>query len=112
LAQNATFIGSMYNGNLTSIISNNKCSSTALIKVLENNQSNLYSFQNIYLFLFIFKEFILLCGKCFTQFDAYYLIAVIFVSIGFLWVILNRKRVIKLNEIPSSEWKVFDEIES
>ena len=47
-----------------------------------------------------------------TQFDAYYLIAIIFVTIGFIWTILNRKRVIRLNEIPSSEWKVFDELET
>jgi hypothetical protein len=47
-------------------------------------------------------------GKCVTTFDAYFVISVTFVTIGFLWILLVRKLLTKLQNVPKNEWLVYN----
>ncbi len=43
---------------------------------------------------------------CVTTFDAYFLLTVIFVFLGFGWVIFGKKIFESLQDIPKDDWKV------
>ena len=47
-------------------------------------------------------------GICVTTFDAYFVISVCFVTIGFIWILFTRKLLTQLQNVPKNEWLVFN----
>jgi hypothetical protein len=47
-----------------------------------------------------------------TTFDAYFVISVCFVTLGFLWILFTRKLLTKLQNVPKTEWLVSNKIKN
>jgi hypothetical protein len=47
-------------------------------------------------------------GDCNTTFDAYYLLTFINILISILWLFWKKNSILKLEELPKSEWKITD----
>ena len=45
-------------------------------------------------------------GKCVTVFDSYYYLSLVFYFIGFIWLLMFRKRIRNLNNTEKASWKI------
>ena len=94
----------------------------SLEKIIENLDKNYCSFDEeskvnwkIAFFLnflkyFKFQDCVNFGGKCVTLFDAYYLLTVVCVIIGILWLFWKKKTVYNLQYVSKSAWKIPENI--
>lgn len=69
--------------------------------------SNSKIFLNLIFFVFCKKK---ICvsggGVCLKYFDGFYLLTFVTVTIGFIWLIFNKKIMAQLQSIPKSDWLI------